>query len=210
MSVRVNLLPQEQVARQAAARQRNGLIATGLLVLLILALVTMWQNGRIAAIEERLADEQAVLLSLQAEINQLDEFSELEQRIADSETLIAAALGNETSLAGILQDIASVIPSDAELDSLTLNVDPTVPVPGTESRTIGTMVLSGRSASNHAPGLERLLLEFDKVAAFRELFFTSSTLDDPDEPYISFNLEIGLGEEIRTGRYSDGVPEALR
>jgi hypothetical protein len=81
MSVRVNLLPQEQTARQAAARQRNGVIAGGVAVLAILGAVTVWQNGRVSEAEDRLAAEQTVLAGLQDEERQLDEFADLERRV---------------------------------------------------------------------------------------------------------------------------------
>ena len=84
------------------------------------------------------------------------------------------------------------------------------PVEGTEPTSLGTLVAVGRSLNDHAPGLERLLLEFDKVAAFHDLFFTSSVLEEPETPYPTFTVEAQLGPEVLTGRYLDGVPEDLR
>lgn len=210
MSVRVNLLPQDIADRQAATRQRGALIAGGGVLLLALAATTLWQNGRISDAENRLADEQAVLAALQNDEAQLGEFADLERRVAGSEELIAAAMGREASLAGILQDLASVMPADAELQSLAITLATDLPEPGIESTTMGTFQAVGRSLNDHAPGLERLLLELDKVAAFHDLFFTSSVLEDPEEPYPTFTVESQLGPEILTGRYDDGVPEGLR
>lgn len=212
MSVRVNLLPQEQSARQAAARQRTGVIAAGVGVLVVLAGVTLWQNGRIADADDRLEDEQAVLASLDAEVTQLQEFSELESRIASSHEQIQLALGGEVSLAGVLQDIAAVMPADAQLDSLNLTVagiDEEAAATA-DGPSLGTLVATGKSLNNHAPGLERFLLELDKVAAFHDLFFTSSVLAEPDDPYPTFTVEAQLGPEILTGRYAEGLPEELR
>lgn len=209
MSVKVNLLPQEQSARQAAARQRNGVIAGGVAVLAVLGAITVWQNGRVADAEDRLAAEQAVLASLQSEVDQLVEFSDLERRVSESDTQIAQALAGEASFAGILQDIASVMPSDAQLETLTITVDPTSE-DGTTPTSLGSLVAVGKSLNDHAPGLERLLLELDKVAAFHDLFFTSSVLEEPTDPYPTFTVEAQLGPEILTGRYLDGVPEDLR
>lgn len=210
MSVKVNLLPQEQSARQAVARQRNGVIAGGVAVLAVLGAVTVWQNGRVADAEDRLAGEQALLASLQAEERQLSEFADLQRRVSESDTLIAQALAGEASFAGILQDVAAVMPSDAQLESLTITVDAGEATPGIETTSMGTMVAVGKSLNDHAPGLERLLLEFDKVTAFHDLFFTSSILEEPSDPYPTFTVEAQLGPEILTGRYFDGVPEGLR
>ncbi|WP_052667337.1 PilN domain-containing protein [Nitriliruptor alkaliphilus] len=209
MSVKVNLLPQEQTARQSANRQRNGVIAGGVAVLAVLGAVTVWQDGRVAEAEDRLTGEQAVLASLQAEVTQLDEFADLERRVTESDTLIVQALAGETSFAGILQDIAAVMPSDAQLETLAITLDGEME-PGTESVSLGSFVAVGKSLNNHAPGLERLLLELDKVNAFHDLFFTSSILEEPTDPYPTFTVEGQLGLDILTGRYFTGVPEGLR
>jgi Tfp pilus assembly protein PilN len=211
MSVRVNLLPQEQTARQAAARQRNGVIAGGVAALAILGAVTVWQDGRVSEAEDRLADEQTVLAGLQDEERQLDEFAELERRVDESDEQIRLALAGEVSVAGMLQDVAAVIPSDAQLESLTVNVTgETLADDGPPSDSLGTMTAVGKSLNNHAPGLERLLIEFEKVNAFSDLFFTSSILEEPSDPYPTFTVEAQLGDEVLTGRYLEGVPEELR
>jgi hypothetical protein len=210
MSVRVNLLPQETSARQAAARRRVALVAAGVVILAGLGTATVWQNGRIADANDRLADEQAVLSALQAEQAQLREFADLEERLAESDELIAQALGSETSFAAVLQDVAAVMPSDAQLESLTIAVDTANPNTGVESTSLGTLVAVGRSLNDHAPGLERMLLELDKVLAFHDLYFTSSVLEDPELPYPTFTVEAQLGPEVLTGRYAEGIPEGLR
>jgi Tfp pilus assembly protein PilN len=211
MSVRVNLLPQEQTARQAAARHRNGVIAGGVVVLAILGTVTVWQNGRVTEAEDRLAAEETVLAGLQDEERQLDEFADLERRVDESDEQIRLALGGEVSVAGMLQDVAAVMPSDAQLESLTVNVTgDTLTEDGTPSDSLGTMTAVGKSLNNHAPGLERLLIEFEKVNAFSDLFFTSSILEEPSDPYPTFTVEAQLGDEVLTGRYLEGVPEELR
>jgi Tfp pilus assembly protein PilN len=217
MSVRVNLLPQEQTARQAAARQRNGVVAGGVAVLAILGAVTVWQNGNVAEAEDRLAAEETVLAGLRSEEQQLGEFADLEQRSEESTQLIAQAMGGEASVAGILQDVAAVMPSDAQLQSFSLSIEPPA-LPDAETETDaaveagsqGTVIAVGKSLNNHAPGLEKLLLELDKVAGFHDLFFTSSVLEEPSDPYPTFTVEAQLGSEVLTGRYDDGVPEGLR
>jgi hypothetical protein len=209
MSVRVNLLPQEQTARQAAARQRNGVIAGGVAVVALLGVVTVWQNGRVADAEDRLAAEQVVLAGLQGEVDQLAEFAELEGRVQESDTRIVQALAGEASFAGILQDVAAVMPSDAQLETLAITMEPPTE-PGLEPTSLGSLIAVGKSLNNHAPGLERLLIEFEKVSSLEDLFFSSSILEEPSDPYPTFTVEAQLGPEVLTGRYLDGVPEELR
>jgi Tfp pilus assembly protein PilN len=213
MSVRVNLLPQEQTARQAAARQRNGVIAGGVAVVALLGAVTLWQNGQVGEAEDRLAAEQTVLASLRSDEADLGEFADLEQRSEESTEFIVQAMGDEVSVAGIMQDVAAVMPSDAQLQSFSLAIEPAAVPDGEsdlETGPQGTIIAVGKSLNNHAPGLEKLLLELDKVAGFHDLFFTSSVLEEPSDPYPTFTVEAQLGPEVLTGRYDDGVPEGLR
>jgi Tfp pilus assembly protein PilN len=210
MSVRVNLLPQEALQRHAAARQKVLAGLGGAVLVLALGATIFWQDGRIDAAETQLAEERAVLASLQGEVLRLDEFSSLAVHAEATNGRIRDALAGEVSMAGILQDVAAVMPSDAEFETLTLVVAPAEAGPGETVPTIGTLTATGRSATAHAPGGERLLLEFDKVAAFHEPFLTNSTLEVVEDPYTVFGLEAQLGPEVLTGRYADGIPEVLR
>jgi hypothetical protein len=210
MSVRVNLLPQEAVARQAAARQRGVVIAGGLLFVAALGATTLWQDGRIAAADVELAAEVDLLTALRGEELLLDEFATLHSEADHTDEMIRAALSGEASLAGILQDVAAVMPSDAEFESLAVTMSAEEPVAGQAAAGLGTLEATGRSTGSHAPGVERLLLEFDKVAGFHDPFLANSVLEDVAEPYPLFTFQAQLGPEVLTGRYAHGVPEELR
>jgi Tfp pilus assembly protein PilN len=210
VSVRVNLLPREAYARQVAARQRAGVVGGFLALLLVLGLAYWWQSTQLTNARDELAEEEAVLAALESELASLQEYEELQQRIDQDEQLIASALGDEVSFAAILQDVAAVMPSDAQFEQLGISVNSATPEEGIERPSWGTLTAQGSSLANHAPGLERLLLQFDKIAAFHDLFFANSSLDDPDDDIVSFNIEAELGPEILTGRYQDGIPEELR
>lgn len=210
MSVRVNLLPGEVAERNRVARQRAGLAAAAVGFLGLLGLVYLVQLNRVGDAQEQLEAEQARVAELEAEVADLQEFQELEQRAEASAAILATALGNEASFAGVLQDLAAVMPSDAELDSLaiTTSADAAPPAAGELVAARGTISMTGRTLRGHAPGLERLLLELDKVASFSAVFFSSSTVDEDEVG--TFSVELNLGDEILTRRYVDGLPEELR
>jgi hypothetical protein len=211
MSVRVNLLPEATKERSRMARQRAGVLAACLTLVAALGGVYLWQDGRVSGAQAELASEQARLVALQDDLAQLHEFSELEARREAVDTRIISALGEESSVAGILQDIAAVMPADAQLDQLTVALGQAAPsADGSTGRSVGTFTAVGRTLSNHAPGVERFLIELDKVIAFEDLFVSDSRLENLDEPYATFTLESHLGPEVQTGRYRDGVPEELR
>jgi Tfp pilus assembly protein PilN len=208
--VRVNLLPESTRQRERLVRQRAGLLVAGLALLAALGGVFWWQSGRIDDARTELSAQQARLADLQAEVDALQQFAQLEQRLADSETMITSALGDEVSLAGVLSDLAVVMPSDAQLDQLTITMSPSTLSTSSEGPSVGSFTAVGKSLRNHAPGVERLLLELDKIVAFHDLFVSSSRLEDPEEPFATFTVESQLGPEAETGRYDRGVPEELR
>jgi Tfp pilus assembly protein PilN len=211
VNARVNLLPREVEARNRAARQRAGLAGAGVLFLAILVALYLFQVGRVNDTQARLEAEQAELSALQADLATLTEFQDLERRRDEANELLATALGGEASVAGVLQDLAAVFPTDADLTSLAVTVtgEPGAAALGAERPSYGQLTGSGRTTRGHAPGLERLLLELEKVGAFSDVYFGSSTLDE-EGGFATFSIDVQLGPEILTRRYANGLPEELR
>lgn len=205
VGAQVNLLPREASARAAAARQRGLLMAGAGVLALALGGVTWLQAGTLSDAEDALAAEEQVAAELRQEEAGYAEFSDLERRQAEATSNLQAALSTEVSFAGLLQDVASVIPADTELHTLqaTLGQGPTVSA-------MGTLVVTGRTANDHAPGLERVLRQLDKLIGLHDLYVTDSHLESPDHPYPTFTVEASLGVENLTGRYLLGLPEELR
>ena len=208
MSVRVNLLPQATKERGRAGQQR--LVAGGVvaLVLLVLGGVWFWANSQVRDAENRLAAEQAVTAGLRGEQAELVAFRDLAARRDRADDVLTDSLGNEVSVAGILQDLAAVMPEDAQFDTLTVNVQPeTDPA----STAIGSVTITGQSLTSHAPGVEGILLSLEKLATFGDLFLNSSTLDpEAQDPIVTFSVDGAVRVEARTDRYRDGLPEELR
>lgn len=210
MSVRVNLLPGDVAERNRAARQRAGVAAGAVGLIGVLGLVYLVKVNEVSNAQEQLEAEQARVQELQGEVTELQEFQELQSRRDAADNLLATAFDREVSFAGVLQDIAAVYPTDAQLESLTiaLTAGEGEAALGATAVPIGRITATGATLQGHAPGLERLLLELDKVAAFSNVFFTNSTQNE--EGIAAFSLDVDLGDEARTRRYLDGLPEDLR
>lgn len=203
MSVRVNLLP-DDLQRKERANQRNLWIAGGFAVLVVLLAVGyLWQLGRVDDARTVLAEEEAVAQQLQSEIAELDEYAAIQAELEDADESVALVFGDEIGVAGILQDIATVMPEDTELSEFNYTA-----TPDAEFGIPGELTLTGRTIDRHAPGLERLLLELDKVAAFRSPYFGSAAVDNDDA--VAFDVTVQLGPEVLTHRYDGGIPEVLR
>lgn len=196
--VQVNLLPTE-VDQKNAARRTQGLIGlVGLGLIAILAVGYLWQVGQVNDAQVVLDEETAKAQALRKEVQELSEFRRLADQGEAVDAMIAAMMSGEASLAGVLQDLAAVMPSDASIATLSVAVNGDG----------GTVASTGVSLLGHAPGLERLLIAMDKVAAFEDVFFASSTVDEAGVANFSFSFS--LTRLILTNRYADGLPEVMR
>jgi Tfp pilus assembly protein PilN len=204
-SVRVNLLPEATKARDRAAQQRGVASAFGILLLLALGGTYWWLNGQVQDAESRLAAAQQQTAALQTEVAELASFADLAARHDLSMQQLQVAMAEEVSVAGLLQDFAAVVPSDTQLETLTVLLEPTP-----EAVEAGTFNASGKTLTSHAPGVERALLQLDKVASFQDLYLNSSALDDREGRVATFSLDGRVGVQSRTDRYADGLPEELR
>lgn len=210
MSIRVDLLPEDIERRERARRNRALLALAGLVFVAILGGLYFLQVSRVNDAQERLEQAQRDRDDLQAEVNELSEFADLGQRLEQSNQLLTTTMGGEASFAGILQDAAAVMPNDAALTTLSVTLAEGEAQPaevGEAQPTFGQITGSGETLEGHAPGVERFLLAFEKVAAFFNIFLSNSTIDE--EGIATFQFEFDLGPEILTGRYDDGLPEAL-
>lgn len=201
MSVRVNLLPEEVQARGQANRVRILAGLVGLVLLLALAGITLLQRDAIGDAEERLASVQEQNANLQADITALQPFADLEARSESSAELVMLALGAEGSLATILQDLSAVMPPNAELESLavTLPGQAQTPATGGDRLVYGSLAATGQVLDGIAPGVERLIIDLERVAGFDNVFVTTSTVNE--EGVVTFSLDVQLGPEALTRRY---------
>jgi Tfp pilus assembly protein PilN len=199
VSVRVNLLPQATKAGAKATRQRGLAAALGLLLLLVLGGVYWWQSGEIREAEERLAQEELVAQGLQNEVSALSEYQELGVAQQAASDALVEVMGGEVSIGAILQDIAVGMPSDAQLDTLNITLNE-------------TFNATAQTLSRHAPGVERLLLSYERFASLFDLHADSSTLleREDDVDVVSLQFDGLINDAARTGRYADGLPEGLR
>jgi Tfp pilus assembly protein PilN len=207
MSVRVNLLPEATKQRGRANQQRLMALGAAGLLLLVLGGTWWWAANQVSQAEDRLAAEQSVTAGLRAEEAELIAFRDLADRREQAVETLIVSMADEVSIAGVLQDLAAVMPADAQMDTLTVNLQ------GVPERTdvIGNLVITGQTLTSHAPGVERMLLALEKVATFGELFLNSSTLEeDQVDPVATFSLEGAVRAEARTDRYVDGLPGDLR
>ncbi len=205
MSVRVNLLPQATKERDRAGRQR--VLAALLVLALLVALggVSFWQRMQLSAAEDELADAERDLAMARAEVEELAEFANLADSLAEADEAVATALGDQATFAGVLQDLALTMPEDSALTSLSVQFAGR----GEDTQSgIGLANLSVETVTGVAPGVERLLLSLERVAGFADVHLGSATVDEQD--VTTFSLDVQIGREHHTERFRDGLPEVRR
>jgi hypothetical protein len=211
MSVRVNLLPQLTRERDRALQQRNVLIGAATLLLVGLGALHVWGASGVDTARDELVAAQLMTTQLDGEVAEMAAFSDLARRQQESELAMQTALGDEVSVAGIFQDFALVMPTDAQFETLTIQLGFDEDLEdGVAPSRVGTFTATGRTLAAHAPGVERFLIEMDKISNFQALYLSSSVLDEPDDRVATFTFDGELGLTAQTGRYANGLPEEFR
>ena len=211
MSVRVNLLPEATKQRGRDNQQRLLAAAAAGALLLVLGGVWLWASGQVRQAEDQLAAEQNVTAGLRAEEAELIAFRDLADRRDQAVEVLVASLSEEVSVAGVLQDLAAVMPEDAQLDTFSLNL---AAPPEDRADVVGSFNLTGQTLAAHAPGVERILLSMEKITTFGDMFLNSSSLADDleelDDRVAAYSLDGMIRTEARTERYADGLPGEQR
>jgi len=120
----VNLLPPELRQRQRLRRLTSLVVLAGVGLLAVVGLFYVLQVMNLGRVEEQLLAQESRNADLQAVIDELQPFADLQTALQRKRDLTDAVFANEVSWSGFLRDISRLIPSDAYLTDLTgsLNV----------------------------------------------------------------------------------------
>jgi Tfp pilus assembly protein PilN len=203
----VNLLPPELRARQKT-RQQTTLIA-GAGVALIVLLLGFWflQGQKLAGVNDDVAAQNLTNSGLQAQIDQLQDFQQLQEQAAAQQALLAKAFSGEVSFSQMLMDLSRTIPTDAYLTSF--NATLTVPVAGAVGATPTTGFVGSFTTTGAADGFESLaswLTRLESVKGWVNPYFSSATETGPNTGLYTFTSSVDLSQESLTARGRGGVP----
>jgi Tfp pilus assembly protein PilN len=180
-------------------------------VALLGTLYTM-KLGEIAEAEEAREQVRAEIAQLEAQIAELEQFRRLAEELEARNDLLAHAMEPEVSFARVLNDLSLAFPSSASLRTLgaTLNDEGTTPPTGVAEPPAVTLTFDGYSVERFAPGVETVMVDFDKVPTFFSTFLATASLEEIEETEVTgFNGSVQLNEDARTRRYAHGLPEGI-
>jgi len=143
----VNLLPREVLQRQSLRRLTALIIAGGAIVFGLVLLFYLFQVGTLGGVRDDIAAQERTNEGIRDDIAELEQFAQLQAEARDKLDQLRAAFAGEASFSGILMDISRIIPSDAFLTQLVVQVAPpggSTEVPGSDPLFVGSLTANGR------------------------------------------------------------------
>lgn len=217
MSVRVNLLPREIFERARARRVTQATAAAVVLFVGVLGLVYMGKLADVRTAEQARDDARVEVVRLENEVAELDEYRVLAEQLETRNELLAASMATEISFSRVLNDLSLAFPSNASLQTLTMDTAETAETAETAGagetgqinfgEAVAKATFTGYSVERFAPGVETVLLDFDRTRAFFNAFLTTAAQAEVgDTEVTNFNGSVTLDRDAYTGRYRDGLP----
>jgi Tfp pilus assembly protein PilN len=203
----VNLLPPELRARQKVKQLTTLIIGGGVAVIVLLLAFWFLQSQKLAGINDDIAAQNLTNSGLQTQIDQLQEFQQLQEEAAAQEALLTTAFTGEVSFSQMLMDLSRTIPSDAYLDSF--NAALIAPVVGEVPVTTTTTFVGSFTASGAADGFESLaswLTRLESVKGWVNPWMSSATETGPNTGLYQFSSGVDLSEDALTARGRAGEP----
>ncbi|MGZ5297260.1 MAG: PilN domain-containing protein [Actinomycetota bacterium] len=203
----VNLLPPELRARQKTKQLTTLLVGAG--VALIVLLMGFWflQGQKLAGVDDDVAAQNLTNSGLQTQIDQLQEFQQLQEQAAVQLALLTKAYAGEVSFSQMLMDLSRTIPSDAYLDSF--NAALAAPATAGSVPTTTTSFVGSFTASGASDGLESLaswLTRLESVKGWVNPWFSSATETAANSGLYTFSGGGDLSQDTLTARGREGGP----
>jgi Tfp pilus assembly protein PilN len=199
----VNLLPSELRAREATRRLTSVVVIVGVLVLGLVGLFYFFQVMNLSRARDDLAAQEGVNSQLQAQVNDLQRFQELQNQLEAKQALVDSVSVSEVSWSTVLVDISQVIPSDAYLTSLTGSIAGATATPTPTPTTGGTTLIGNISFTGvvrETDPLATWLTRLEQVDGWENAWMTSATEQAPFSRIYTFNSGVDLSVEATTGQ----------
>lgn len=194
----VNLLPSELRAREATRRLTSVVVIVGVIVLGLVGLFYFFQVMNLSRAQDDLAAQEGVNQQLQAQVNDLQRFQELQNQLEVKQALVKSVFVGEVSWSNVLVDISHVIPSDAYLTSLTgLIAAPATPTTG-GATLIGSISFTG--VVKETVPLATWLTRLEQVDGWENAWMTSATENAPFSRIYTFSSGLDLSVDAATRR----------
>jgi hypothetical protein len=221
---RIDLLPRELVEQRLVRRQRGGIGAAFLVLVALLGLWYVAENGKLGEARDQADQERAVATGLRARRAQLQPLADLEAQIAAADQLRSKVYEHEIRFSTVMRDISAIVADDVWLTSMTAaytaSGDAAAPAPaqsGTETATPGSpgagapvanITFAGGGLGHvDVGGFLRALARGPRKGGqpvYLNPYFTSSQkASATGQTTVTFNATVDLSTAAYSGRYQD-------
>jgi Tfp pilus assembly protein PilN len=208
----VNLLPPDIVQAQAYRRRTSAVVVAGALALVLVFGFYLVQNSKLGDVNGQIEAQNATNASIQSSIAEKQKFADLQAEAQSRQQLLNAAYAGEVSFSALLMDFSRVIPSDAFVDSLALQIadasvptDPAVAATGAVTNLIGSITGSGQAVSIDT--LSVFLTRLEQVKGWVNPWISTVSKNDSVNGY-DYSLSVDLTDDVVTDRGKGGVDDA--
>jgi Tfp pilus assembly protein PilN len=208
----VNLLPPDIVQAQVYRKRTSAVLVAGALALVLVFGFYLMQNGKLGDVTDEIDAQNATNASIQAGIAEKQKFADLQAEAQARQQLLSAAYAGEVSFSALLMDFSRVIPSDAYVDSLALQIAdasaPAAPAPaasGVVTNLIGTITGSGQAVSIDT--LSVFLTRLEQVKGWVNPWMSTVSRNEEVSGY-DYSLSVDLTDDVVTDRGKGGSTDA--
>jgi Tfp pilus assembly protein PilN len=183
-------------------------ILGGVGLLVLIGAFFLFQNQRLAGVEDDLAAQNDVNAQLQTQIAELQQFADLQAELAGKQALVQTLYVNEVSWSGALLDVSRVIPDASYLTNMSGQIaaavagaaPPTGPAEGT---LIGSMSFTGVAGGTDV--IATWLTRLEQIEGWVNAWVTSAQEDRPLSGIYLFTGGLDLSGAAATERGQGGV-----
>lgn len=205
----VNLLPPEVRQAQRYRRVTSLVILGGIVLLVLIFGFYLLQANRLGGVNDEIAAQNAANAQVQASIDEKQRFADLQARAQAKEQLLSSAFAGETSFSALLMDFSRVIPSDAFVDSLTMQVSEPAAEPAVGTVPVANLIgtITGSGTATTVDSLSVFLTRLEQVKGWVNPWM--STVSESSElAGFDYSLSVDLTDDVVTDRGKEGALDA--
>jgi Tfp pilus assembly protein PilN len=205
----VNLLPPDILQAQRYRRITSVVVLAGLLALVLVFGFYLLKSNELGGVNDDIEAQNATNASIQASIADKQRFAELQASAQAQQELLSSAFEGEVSFSALLMDFSRVIPSDAYVDTLTLQIaelaaeDPAAA--GAQAGLVGSITGGGKAVS--IDSLSVFLTRLEQVQGWVNPWMTTVTRNEEVNGF-DYSMSVDLTDEVVTDRGRGAVDAA--
>jgi Tfp pilus assembly protein PilN len=192
----VNLLPPDVLAAQRQRRLAGVVALAGVGLIGLILLFYVIQLGRLSGVQSDIEQAEQNNRGLQNEIDQLQEFQELQAQAQAKQELLDQVFAGEISFSGLLMDVSRVIPGTAALTSMNASAQEPAPASGGDTLLTGRIDVGGLALDYDT--IASWLVRLERVEGWVNPWVTS--IADPEAGPITYTSGVDLTEAVVTER----------